>query len=192
VFLSLYDDLVVVAEAADGQHAVDLCDQARPDVILMDLVMPVMDGPTAIKMIREKCPHMQVIALTNYVDEQNVQRAIQAGAIGYMLKDVHADRLAEAIREAHRGRGTIDAIAAQALVDISTQPLSPGENLTDREKEILGLMTTGATNKEIAHQLTISLGTVRFHVSNILQKMGVSNRTEAASLALQNGLVEKG
>jgi NarL family two-component system response regulator LiaR len=191
VFLSVFDDLEVVAEAGDGEQALELCAQAQPDVILMDILMPGMDGPAATRQIRQEYPQIQVIALTSFVEEELVQRALQAGAIGYLLKDVHADRLAGAIREAHRGRGTIDAAAAQALIDGANAQPAPDFGLTRREREILGLLVAGKTNKQIAEALTLSLGTIRFHISNILSKMGVSNRTEAVSLALQNGLVER-
>ena len=190
VFLSVYDDLEVVAEAGDGAQAVELCAKAQPDVILMDIVMPGMDGPAATRRIRQEYPKIQVIALTSFVEEELVQRALQAGAIGYLLKDVHADRLAQAIREAYQGHGTIDAAAAQALINGANAPPAPEFDLTRRECEILGLLVAGKTNRQIAEALTLSLGTVRFHISNILSKMGVSNRTEAVSLAMQNGLVE--
>jgi NarL family two-component system response regulator LiaR len=130
-----------------------------------------------------------VIALTSFVEDEMVQSALQAGAIGYLLKDVQPDRLAQAIREANQGRGIIDTAAAQALISASQAEQMPEFELTPREREILGLMVSGKTNKQIAESLTLSLGTVRFHISNILSKMGVSNRTEAVSLALQNNLV---
>ena len=191
VFLSVFDDLQVVAEAGDGGQALELCARAHPDVILMDIVIPGMDGPTATQRIRQEYPQIQVIALTSFVEDELVQRALQAGAIGYLLKDVHANRLAQAIREAYQGRGTIDAAAAQALINKSNAPSIPEYALTQREREILGLLVAGKTNKQIARELTLSPGTVRFHISNILSKMGVSNRTEAVSLALRNEIVER-
>jgi DNA-binding NarL/FixJ family response regulator len=189
VFLSLYDDLEVVADAGDGEQALTYCAQLRPDVILMDVVMPGMDGPTVTARIRAEFPEVQVIALTSFAEGDLVQRAIQAGAIGYLLKDVHPDKLAEAIRDAHHGRATIDAEAAQSLVQATSQPAPPGSDLTPREREVLALLVNGKTNREIAVQLTISQATVRLHVSNILSKLGVSNRTEAATLALQHKLL---
>lgn len=189
VFLSIYKDIDVIGEAEDGQQAVDLCPELKPDVILMDILMPNMDGPTATEVIRRECPTIQVIALTSFAEKEMIQRALQAGAIGYLLKDVHADKLAQAIREAHQGRATIDSAVAKVLVESADQPSKPVYDLTDREREILGLLVEGKTNVEIAEELTLSPGTVRFHVSNILSKLGASNRTEAVSKALQNGLV---
>jgi NarL family two-component system response regulator LiaR len=190
VFLSLYDDLEVVADAGDGEQALTYCTQLRPDVVLMDVVMPGMDGPTVTARIRAECPEVQVIALTSFAEGDLVQRAIQAGAIGYLLKDVHPDKLAEAIRDAHHGRSTIDPEAAQSLVQVTSQPPAPGSDLTPREREVLALLVKGKTNKEIAVQLIISQATVRLHVSNILSKLGASNRTEAATLALQHNLLQ--
>ena len=189
VFLSVYDDIEVVAEAGDGNEAVALCAESQPDVILMDLVMPNVDGPTATIRIREAYPTIQVIALTSFVEEEFVQRAIQAGAIGYLLKDVRSDQLAEAIRAAHHGRAMIDSTAAQILIRANTQPAPLGHDLTRREREVLALLVDGKTNREIAEVLTLSAGTVRLHVSNVLAKLNASNRTEAATLALQHKIV---
>jgi len=191
VFLSVYDDIEVVAEAKDGHEVLDQCVISNPDVILMDIVMPGMDGPDTTRLVLEKFPQIQVIALTSFVEQDLVQRALKAGAISYILKDVHADKLAEAIRQAYHGRGTIDSAAAHSLLEIGDDVQALDSNLTVREKEILGLMAEGKTNKEIAQVLTISLGTVRFHVSNILSKMEVSNRTEAVSFALKEGIVKQ-
>jgi len=189
VFLSMYDDLGIVAEAEDGEQAIELCAQVQPDVILMDIVMPNLDGPAATARIRKAFPQVQVIALTSFLEEDLVQRALQAGANGYLLKDVHPDKLAKAIRDAHEGRPTIDSAAAQVLAQAARQPPPVGTDLTPREREVLALLTEGMTNKKIAKALTLSDGTVRLHVSNVLSKLGVSNRTEAATLALQHDLV---
>jgi NarL family two-component system response regulator LiaR len=132
---------------------------------------------------------VQVIALTSFLEEELVQRALQAGANGYLLKDVHPGKLAQAIRDAHKGQSTIDAAAAQLLAQAARQPKSVGGDLSPRQREVLALLAAGKTNKEIAQDLTLSHGTVRLHVSNILAKLGVSNRTEAATLALQHNLV---
>jgi len=189
VFLSNYDDLELVAEAEDGAQAIELCAEARPDVVLMDLLMPTLDGPTATARMRKAHPEVQVIALTSFVEEDLIRRAIQAGAVGYLLKDVNPGKLAEAIRAAHRGQPTIDSAAARVLARAAGQPLSPGCQLTPREREILALLVAGKTNKEIGEALTLSPSTVRQHVSSILSKLGASNRTEAATLALQHSLV---
>lgn len=189
VFLSTYDDLEVVAEADDGAQAVSLCAQVQPDVVLMDVLMPTMDGPTATARIRSAQPGVQIIALTSFVEEGLVQKALRSGAISYLLKDVHPDKLADAIRSAYRGRSTIDAAAAQVLVQAASRPVQLGADLTERERDVLALLVNGLTNKEIAEELTVSMGTVRLHVSNILSKLDASNRTEAASLALQHNLL---
>lgn len=189
LFLSNYPDLAVVAEAGDGQEAIGLCPETQPDVILMDIVMPVMDGPTATTHIRRDFPQIQVIALTSFLEEDLVQDALRAGAISYLVKDVGADKLAEAIRAAYRGRGTIDPAAAQILVQAAQQPSPPGQDLTDREREVLALLVEGQTNRQIAQRLSLTQGTVRIYVSNVLSKLQVSNRTEAATLALQHNLV---
>ena len=188
-FLSLQDDLEIVAEAGDGQEAIDLCAQTQPDVVLMDILMPGMDGPAATKEILVGFPDVKVIALTCFVEAELVQRAIQSGAISYLLKDVRPERLAQAIRDACEGKGIIDAPAAQALVQTNQQTRPPGDDLTERETEVLQYLAEGKENKEIAQALNISLGTVRFHTSNIYTKLGVSNRTEATRLALKRGLI---
>ena len=190
LFLSVHEDLIVVAEAANGEEALMQCAQARPDVILMDLVMPGMDGPTATARIRATFPQIQVIALTSFSEQELVTRAISAGAISYLFKDVHADKLASAIRDAHRGNSTLAPAAAQALVQAAQVDQQLGADLTPREREVLGWLIEGKTNKEIAGQLVISEATVRLHVSNILSKLGAGNRTEAATIALQHKLIK--
>lgn len=188
-FLSFYDDLEVVAEAKDGEQAVALCTQVEPDVILMDIVMPGMDGASATQQILQKSPQVHVIALTSFIEEELVQGAMQAGAIGYLLKDVNANQLAQAIRAAYRGYGTIDSAAVQVLAKGSQVKKDLMFDLTPRERDVLELMASGKTNKQIAEDLTLSIGTVRFHISNILTKMGVDNRTEAVILAFQSNIV---
>jgi NarL family two-component system response regulator LiaR len=162
----------------------------KPDVVLMDLVMEGMDGAEATSAIRKACPEIQVIALTSYKDEDLVQRAIQAGAIGYLLKNVTAAELAEAIRSAKAGRPTLAPEAAQALIHATTKPPKLGFDLTPRELEVLALMSEGLSNPEIAERLVISRSTVKHHVRAILSKLGASSRTAAVALALKNNLVE--
>lgn len=189
VFLSLYPDISVVAEAADGAQAIERCRERAPDVILMDIAMPNIDGPTATARIRTAFPHVQVIALTSFVDESRMAQAIQAGAIGYLLKDVEADELVAAIRGAYRGRATFDAAAVRALRQRTPEASARSYDLTRREREVLALLVAGRTNSQIAAQLGISYGTTRLHVSNIFAKLGVENRTEAAMLAVQQRLL---
>jgi len=190
-FLLVQKDLKLVAQARNGQQAVTLCAETQPDVVLMDLLMPGMGGIEAISQIKQQFPHIQFIALTSYKDQELVQGALQAGAIGYLLKDVSAEDLANAIRSARVGRPALAPEAAQALIQISTKGPAVGADLTERECEVLSLMVDGFNNPQIAERLFISKGTVKFHVSNILSKLSVSSRTEAVSLALQRHLVKK-
>jgi NarL family two-component system response regulator LiaR len=188
-FLKVFDDLALAGEAAGGEAAIQLCAQVRPDVVLMDIVMPDMDGVTATRAIRQQFPEVQVIALTSFKGKGLVEDALQAGAIGYLLKDVSADELAEAIRAAHAGRATLSPEAAQALVQAATQPPTPGHDLTERERDVLALLVEGLNNKQIADKLVVSPSTIKSHVSHILAKLGVASRTEAAALALRHRLI---
>jgi two-component system, NarL family, response regulator LiaR len=189
-FLMAYDDLEFVGEAGGGAEAVRKCREMRPDVVLMDLVMPDIDGAEATRLIRDECPHVQVIALTSYKEEELVQGALKAGAISYLLKNVSAEELAQAIRAAYAGRPTLAPEAAQVLIRAATHPDEQDEGLTERELEILRLMVEGLSNPDIAKKLFVSRSTVKFHVSNILMKLGASSRTEAVSIALHKRLVE--
>jgi NarL family two-component system response regulator LiaR len=189
-FLLAFDDLELVAEAGSGQEAVKQCRQQAIDVVLMDLVMPEMDGAAATRAIREQCPQTQVIALTSFREEDLVQNALKAGAISYLLKNVSADELAKAIRAAHAGRPTLAPEATEALIKAATRPPDPEYDLTPRELEVLALMVQGLTNPEIADKLVVSRSTVKFHVSSILSKLAVGSRTEAVALAVQQELID--
>lgn len=189
-FLLAFDDLEYVGDAAGGADAVLKCVSLNPDVILMDLVMPDVDGPEATRRIKAECPKVRVIALTTYYDDELVQRALEAGALSYLLKNVSADELAGAIRAAHAGRPTLAPEAAQVLIKAATHPSDEREGLTKRELDVLRLMVEGESNPSIAEKLFVSRSTVKFHVSNVLMKLGVSTRTEAVAIAVQRRIVE--
>lgn len=185
-FLSVIPDLELVGEAENGAEAVQRCRTLQPDVVLMDLMMPVLDGVAATQQIRSLTPAPQVIALTSFPENGLVQNVLRAGAVGYLMKNVTAAELANAIRAAHVGRLTLSPEAAQALAQAS---LAPADQLTDREREVLAQMVEGLNNGEIAERLFVSVSTVKFHISNILAKLGVDNRVAAVSLAMQRKLV---
>jgi NarL family two-component system response regulator LiaR len=188
--LAVYDDMELVGEAGDGEEAVRRCEKLQPDVILMDLVMPKMDGVAAIKAIKDRWPQIQIIALTSFKEKEYVEGALKAGASGYLLKNVSAEELVNAIRKAAAGQPSLSPEAAQVLIQRVNEPPPPGHDLTDREKEILALMVKGMNNNEIAEKLFISQSTAKFHVSNVLTKLGVAGRTEAVALAVKYKLVD--
>lgn len=187
-FLSVIADLQLVGEAAGGEEAIVRCGLLKPDVILMDLMMPGMDGVTATRNIREKFPQVRVLALTSFEEDKLVQDALRAGAIGYLMKTVTARELAAAIRAAYEGKMTLSPEAAQALVRANEQSQETNE-LTDREREVLKLMVDGMDNSEIAEALVVSLSTVKYHISNILLKLGVENRVAAVTTAIHKNLI---
>jgi len=187
-FLSVNPDLELVGEAENGQQAVARAGLLQPDVILMDLMMPVMDGVAATQAIKRQHPHIQIVALTSFQEDELVQNALKAGAVGYLMKNVTARELAAAIRSARDGTMTLSSEAAQALVR-ANQQAQETEALTEREREVLRLMVEGLNNAEIAERLVVSLSTVKYHISNILGKLGVDNRVSAVTLAIQRKLV---
>ena len=188
-FLLAFDDLELVGEAGSGEDALRLCAERAPDVVLMDIMMPGMTGAEATRLLRQRCPSIQVIGLTSFKDEALMQQTLQAGAIGFLFKNVTADELAAAIRAARAGRPTLAPEAAQALIHAVTKPNPVGYDLTEREREVLALLVKGLNNPDIAEHLIVSRSTVKFHVSSILSKLGVASRTEAVALAVQQHLV---
>jgi NarL family two-component system response regulator LiaR len=187
-FLMVNKDLELAAEASDGLEAVQLAGLHHPDVILMDLMMPGMDGITATREIHQKYPQIKVIALTSFSEQNMIQGALQAGAIGYLQKNVTAAELGNAIRSAYSGRMTLSQEAVQVLANSTSQGYIPGNELTERERDVLKGMVEGLNNNEIAEKLVISLGTVKFHISNIFQKLGVDSRVEAVKMAIEQKL----
>ena len=188
MFLGLDPDLEVVGEASNGAEGIEQVQKFQPDVVLMDLLMPVMDGITAIQQIRKDFPNTEVIALTSVLEDEKVIGAIKAGAIGYLLKDTQADELCRAIKAAANGQVQLSPQAAARLVREIKSPDSP-EKLTERETDVLRLLALGRSNKEIANELVIGEKTVKTHVSNILMKLGLTSRTQAALHAVRIGLV---
>ncbi len=192
--LLAFDDLELVAEAENGAEALAICGRLHaagmlPEVILMDMLMPEMDGVAATKAILDRYPEVDVIALTSFETGSLVQDALEAGAIGYLLKDAAIDELAEAVRAAWAGRVTLAPAAARALAEANQEPAVPAHNLTEREREVLALVVEGLSNLQIARRLGISPSTARFHVSTILSKLGAANRAEVAALAVKHGLI---
>jgi two-component system, NarL family, response regulator LiaR len=187
--LKVFDDLQLAGEADSGEAAIQVCAEILPDVILMDMVLPLMDGATATRTIRQQFPQIQVIALTSFNEGELIKNALEAGVISYLLKDISADELANAIRAAYSGRATLSSEVVQTLVETANQPPIPGYDLTEREREVLILMIEGLNNTQIAGRLTVRSSTIKSHVSNILAKLGVASRTEAVTLALRNHIV---
>jgi NarL family two-component system response regulator LiaR len=188
-FLQVHKDLELVGEAENGAEAVRLTRQLQPNVVLMDLKMPEMDGVAATREIRSKHPGVRVIVLTSFAEDNMVQGALQAGATGYLLKNVSGAELANAIRAAHAGRMTLSSEATEVLVHAAAHPIVPADDLTEREREVLTLMVDGLSNQEIADRLFLSLGTVKFHAGNIYSKLGVDSRVAAVTLAIQRRLI---
>jgi DNA-binding NarL/FixJ family response regulator len=192
-YLELVDDIEVIGEAGDGSEALERIallepESALPDVVLMDLLMPVMDGIDTTREIKSRWPAIEVVAMTSFVEEAKVRAALEAGAAGYLLKDADADQVAQAIRTAYAGQTHFDPTIARLLADSMRGPHRPGEDLTPREREVLGLLAEGAANRQIAETLVVSERTARTHVSAILSKLGLASRTQAALWAVREGL----
>jgi two-component system, NarL family, response regulator LiaR len=194
-FLELQEDILVVGEASDGQAAVDMVGQLAPDVVLMDLVMPRLDGIVATRQVKLAAPQVKVIALTSFTEDDKVFPAIQAGASSYLLKDVSPDELVEAVRAAYRGEARLHPEITRKLMEqvaqqLVSSPAIPVDDLTEREYDVVRLVARGRSNQEIAHELFISEKTVKTHISHILSKLSLQDRTQLAIYAIRKGLVE--
>jgi two-component system, NarL family, response regulator LiaR len=187
--LLAFDDLELVGEAADGSQALAHCGRTQPDVILMDMVMPGMDGIAATRAILKDSPQTKILMLTSFVEDKVVQNALEAGASGYLLKNVPINTLADAIRSVYAGQPILSPEATAALIRTKTDPHQPGKDLSAREREVLALIVQGLSNEEIAERLVISTATARHHVSACLQKLGAANRAHAAALATKHHLI---
>ncbi|MEA5599548.1 response regulator transcription factor [Nostoc sp. UHCC 0252] len=187
--LLAFDDIELVGEARNGEEAVRLCEQLQPDVVLMDLMMVGMNGVDATRAIREKYSEIQVLILTSFLEKNLVQQAMQSGAIGYLLKGISIDELADAIRSAAIGRSMLAAEVIQALLQPSQPSSPPVYELSKRQGEVLALLTLGLSNEAIAQRMKLSPSTIRHHVSHVLNKLGVTNRTQAATTAVRVGCV---
>ena len=187
--LLTFDDIRVIGEAGNGSDALALCEETEPDVMLMDVVMPGMDGLETTRAILARYPQVKIIVLTTFPEKDLVQRALEAGAFGYLLKDTPIDTLGGAIRSAYAGQSTLAPEAAQALIQAKTSPPKLGHDLSPREREVLALVVEGLSNDEIADRLVISPNTVRKHVSACISKLGATNRAQLAAEAVRNQLV---
>ena len=187
--LDTSEGMELIGEAADGEEAVRICERLQPDVVLMDLQMPKMDGVEATRIIHERWPQIHIIALTSYKEKEYVEGVLKAGATSYLLKNVSANELVSAINKVVLDQPSLSPEAAQVLIQTVNEPLQPGTDLTDREREILALMVEGKSNSEISKSIFITQATVKYHVSNILSKLGVTSRTEAVVIAIKNNLV---
>jgi NarL family two-component system response regulator LiaR len=190
-FLKSYEDLQLVGAAGGGREATELCRSETPDVVLMDIMMPGMDGIETTRRLLEISPQSKVVALANTLDPEIMTQVLQAGAVGFLNKSVSADELASAIRDAHAGRTPLSPEAAAAMIQLVRRRPGPGDNLTERELEVLGLMVEGSSNAQIAERLVVSLATAKFHVAGILGKLGAANRAEAVTIAWQKQLVKR-
>jgi two-component system, NarL family, response regulator LiaR len=190
-FLKLQDGIEVAGEAADGEEAIEAAERLRPDVVLMDLVMPVLDGLAAMRALRERVPDARVIVLTSFADDDKLLPALRAGAAGYLLKNAEPQELARAVRAANAGEALLDPHVAARLVDALAGEEEPLDRLTPREREVLQLIGRGFSNRRIAQELRLSEKTVKTHVGHVLAKLGVDDRTQAAVFAVRAGLIDQ-
>ena len=191
-FLELQDGIEVAGEATDGEEAIAVAERLDPDVVLMDLVMPKLDGLGAMRELRERVPRARVIVLTSFLDDDKLLPALRAGAAGYLLKNAPPPELARAVRAAHAGEALLDPVVAARLVETLAGDGDPLDRLTPREREVLELIGRGFPNKRIARRLEVSEKTVKTHVGHVLAKLGVTDRTQAAVVAVRAGLVDPG
>jgi NarL family two-component system response regulator LiaR len=185
-----YDDILLVAEAENGKEAIEMYEKCLPDIVLMDMMMPVLDGSEATSLLIKRWPDAKIIALTSFNDNDLIKNSLKAGAVSYLLKDVSGAKLVKTIKDVYKGKFALSSLATRVLLSELREKANENIKLTNREIEILSLIVEGLPNKEIAKRLFLSNSTVQFHVSNILSKLGVSKRTEAAYLALKQKLVK--
>jgi NarL family two-component system response regulator LiaR len=190
-FIDTYDDFILAGEARNGEEAVQKCEENPPDVVLMDLSMPVMDGIEATRKIVHQNQAIKIIVLTGYHEQDQVEQALQAGATSYILKDTSPEDLAMSIHSAYAGQSTLSPEATEALIQMTRQKPALGSDLTERERQVLALLVAGLSNTQIAVKLTISISTVKYHVGGILSKLGVNSRSEAIALAWKHHLIGK-
>ncbi|MCL4417831.1 MAG: response regulator transcription factor [Actinobacteria bacterium] len=188
--LGVYDDIEVTGEAENGKVALEMCEKCKPDIVLMDLIMPEVNGIEATKKILKNWPSIKVVTLTSFIDKKLIEDSLKAGAIGYVLKNISGDSLVATIRDADKGKSTLSSEASDFLISNLKNPSVIDYQLTSQEKNIMACLVEGLSNKKITQKLVLSLSTVKFHVSNILSKLGASNRAEAVSIAIKNKLVD--
>lgn len=185
-----YDDIELVAEAENGKEAIEICEQYKPDIVIMDMIMPILDGAEATSQLIKKFPDIKVIALTSFNDKDLIKKSLKAGAISFILKNISGSKLVKTIKDVYKGKYELSPQATKILLSELREKTDDNISLTKREKEILTYIVEGLSNKEIAKRMFLSNSTIQFHVSNVLSKLGVSKRTEAAYLALKQKLVE--
>ena len=190
VLLGAYDDIEVVGEAENGREAVEMCEKHKPDIVLMDLMMPEVNGIEATRIIQKNWSDIKVVTLTSFIDKNLIADSLKAGAIGYVLKNISGDNLVSTIRDADKGKSTLSSEASDFLISNLKTPPVIDYQLTTQEKKIVACLVEGMSNKMITRKLILSLSTVKFHVSNILNKLGASSRAEAVSIALKNNLIQ--
>ncbi|MHB1375943.1 MAG: response regulator [Candidatus Humimicrobiaceae bacterium] len=190
ILLGAYDDMEVIGEAENGKEAIEMCEEYKPDIVLMDLMMPEVNGIEATRKILENSSYIKVVTLTSFIDKKLIEDSLKAGAIGYVLKNISGDNLVTTIRDAYKGKSTLSSEASDFLISNLKTPKGTDYQLTTQEKIIMACLVEGLSNKKITQKLVLSLSTVKFHVSNILNKLGASSRAEAVSIALKNNLIQ--